>query len=313
MHHNRKLGYKPMNIILKTSLWLSIVCLGGGLPSTSHAQILKKVTDKAKEVVEQRQRQAERKVDNTIDRTIDEALEKGTDLDRSPRSSDRPSGHPSLFGDIKTESQYNFTTTINYNIKIETKGKAARSIDYELLYHRDEPYSAVRVNEYTSKKSAEGTTVIYDVKNQCMIILSEDPANRMSMAMPWSLDPAAWQEYKATQAPPRPHGATLAGFESIGTKTIAGFESQGYLVRDEGSIVEVWMSDEFAPELQRMLQQGQSSTMLNTFMPSILPGGMLLELRSNNLRTGEVTVMSMTGIDTKKSLSWRMRDYPRKM
>ncbi|MEY3774279.1 MAG: hypothetical protein RLZZ129_1059 [Verrucomicrobiota bacterium] len=104
------------------------------------------------------------------------------------------------------------------------------------------------------------------------------------------------------------------GFERIGTKTIAGFKCQGYRFSDEATRADIWMCEEFSPDLRRIFERTRSgNSLFNTFVPAVLPTGMLLEIRTENRKSGESMLMTFTGLSSENPLVIRMSDYPRAM
>lgn len=285
--------------------------LGVSTVETSAQNLLKRVTDRVVDRVEQRaQQKADQAVDEKVDEVIDQAGNAVTGRSNRPTAA---SGM-GLFN-LNTDSSYRFDTRLAYKIEITEKRKQRREIRYELLYSEGGSNTGIRVIEAAHTKSPDDLMVIYDGKNQCMVLLQDSADGKVSMTMPWSMDPASLQEYGDPPASGTFKAASLgAGFERIGTKAVAGFKCQGYRFKDNSTSAEIWMCEDFSPELRRIFEKTRKgNSLVNTFIPSVLPTGMLLEIRTANEKTGESMLMTFTGVANDRPLVIRMSDYPRAM
>jgi len=293
--------------------------------ASAEAQLLKRLSDKAKEMVDQRLRNTERKAEDAVERKIDEAIDRGTDQALGRGESQAKSGAPatgafSPFGAfaLNPEIHYTFNRQVTYKIQTKApKQSRAEEISFSLLYAEGQTYMGNKVVNHSGRAKGDDAMVVYDAKNQCMVIFHDGADGRRSMALPWGMDPAAATAVDANPEASRPRtepapAAGMPGFERIGTKVIAGYTCNGYRSGDASSRVEMWMSEEFPADLRRVLEESRASSMLNTFMPQALPMGMLLEIRSENSKTGESMVMTLTGVSS-ETLTLRLADYPRAM
>jgi alpha-glucosidase (family GH31 glycosyl hydrolase) len=288
-------------------------------PIEAHAQnFLKRITDRAKDAVDERIRQTERKVDETIERKINEAIDQATEATKPGTKSD-PSGMSTMGGfagfggNLITESSYRFDTRLGYTIQIDGKQNNRREIHYELLYNEGGDYTGTKITEAKHKQKAEDMLVIYDGKNQCMVMVQDSPNEKFAMTVPWAFDAASLQEQGGAPVSASMDPEAMGrGFERIGTKTVAGFKCLGYRFSDETTRADIWMCDEFSPELHRIFERTRSgNSLLNTFMPAVLPTGMLLEIRTENRQSGESMLMTFTGAASDRPLVINMSDYSR--
>jgi hypothetical protein len=144
--------------------------------------------------------------------------------------------------------------------------------------------------------NAGAAMMIYDFDNQAMVMLMEAEESRFSIAYNWAIASAEWNTPPAT-------AADMPQFESLGTRTINGYASEGYRTVDGDQTTDMWVSTEVAPGIERIFQANRTVPMMNANMPAGYPQGMIMELTSENTKTSEKVVMRTLGIETGKPVS----------
>lgn len=216
---------------------------------------------------------------------------------------------------IEVADSYDFDIAATFEIhKLDRRGRRDRDEDMEMVFYYSEnaPYTGTRMTAGPGAEQEGAAMIIYDFEHQLMLMLMESEGERFAMPYNWAAvmeDAQAWpiddmdaEDVEADTAMP--------AFEHIGSRRISGYDSEGYRVQDETHVTEIWVSDEVAPGIERIFQANRSMPMLGGSMPPGYPQGMLMELNSEDLESGETVVMRTTDIDMDADASFVMSDYP---
>jgi Domain of unknown function (DUF4412) len=214
-------------------------------------------------------------------------------------------------GNTKTESSYTFNIVTTMEI-VSSKQKG-KSILTTLINTR-EPYMGMKIVGPDDKKSNGTAVVVLDSKNQAMVMLMSTDTSRFSMAYGWA---------NALKYAPPPTADTAAeqpvnwdtvkvwrSYTRIGTKTIAGYEADGYRMETTDGTGEVWVSHDPALAGSGMFGAGSELKQLRGRLPADYPTGMLLAMNGVDNQTGEKVSMTVTNIDTHAHTTYAMSDYP---
>ena len=98
-------------------------------------------------------------------------------------------------------------------------------------------------------------------------------------------------------------------FESLGTKTILGYECEGYKTKDEGSEYEFWVSTEEIEGLEHSLSANSSTKYLRGNPMLSHPSGSILSWKGID-EDGETFEMTMIEINNRVNLSFDVSEYP---
>ncbi len=268
----------------------------------------------------------ERKVNNKIDQKIEEMVNKAVDQsfdamfgDGSPSAdkSGKTPGTPRLFNllpNAPTEARYDFDATITYNI--ERFGKNGKSNDKATMlmqFAKNAPFMGVQYTPSKKEKGSGDITVIFDSKNESMVMLMQSEDQKFSMAYGWSdalrYAEAAADTDNAIYAEGADQTVGNVTYKYIGKKKIAGYDAEGYRADDaDGTVSEVWVSRDAALTFARMMGATASMKQLRT-MPANHPVGMLLEANSTE-KNGERTLMTAVKIDPNASVRIDMSEFP---
>jgi hypothetical protein len=213
---------------------------------------------------------------------------------------------------ITLEDEYNFDLAAIFEIQaFDSSGTASEPTQMEFHYAANAPYTGTRILSGEGA-NAGAAMIIYDFSNQVMLMLMDADDSRFSIAYNWAIASAEWNtEWELS---PEQAGQTTASdlpqFESIGTRTINGYASEGYRTEDDEQSFEIWVSKEVAPGIERIFQANRTSPTLNGSMPAGYPQGMIMEMNTVNKQSGEKVQMRTLSIDTDSEVSYQMSDYP---
>jgi hypothetical protein len=305
---------------MKTSLvrYTCVVTLGFLSANLAQAQFLRGLGDRLVDSVANR---VERNVENRIVQSLEERA--GQAVDQSFDAMFAGVANNSTGGDaagratfsklfdtsnVKTLDEYRFDIAATFEIEtLDRRGRAKRDEKAEMVfyYSADAPYTGTRMT--SGAGASEGSAmIIYDFDNSLMLMLMESEGERFAMPYNWGaimddMD-SSWTDENIEEAFP--------DFERIGSRRIAGYQSEGFRTRTESHVTEIWVSDEVAPGIERIFQANRAMPLLGGNLPSGYPQGMLMELNAEDLESGETVVMRTRNIETDANISFRMQDYP---
>jgi hypothetical protein len=293
--------------------FISVVALTSVLNHSANAQIFRGLTERLVNAVEERvESNVEKRVVQSLEDTARQSVDQSFNAMFSgmdPAAGSTGQGGPSILSSMLDTSNltlqdvYNFDIAANFEIQsFDSKGNASDPMQMVFHYAENAPYTGTRMLSGDAA-NAGAAMMIYDFDNQAMVMLMETDGSRFSIAYNWAIASAEWNTLPAT-------AGDLPQFESIGARTINGYASEGYRTVDEDQTTEIWVSEEVAPGIERIFQANRTVPMMNANMPAGYPQGMIMELTSENTRTGEKVVMRTLGIETGNAVSYNMSDYP---
>jgi hypothetical protein len=312
---------------------------------TANAQILQRLQSRAKEAVE---RSVERKIEDEVGRRIDSMAEKAVDetFDRifgstgstsensstGSTASNRRSRQSSVnfmkrFTDasnITTENEYRFNIITTLEMEtIKANGQSDGKMNMVFHYNDNSSYTGTRITSADLKDDASDAMIIYDFKNEVMVMMMNTDNSKFSIAYNWSEALKAIDEtneysqvaeYNADAAPLEMVGSSthvdMPNFKHLGTKTISGYRSEGYLMEDDYSSNEIWVTNEIAYGMDRMFEANRSMPAVGNNLPGDYPSGMIMEMTSVDKETGSKFIMRTTEVNKNANVVFRMADYP---
>src|ERR1035437_9374241 len=210
----------------------------------------------------------------------------------------------------KTEASYSFNVVATMEIESsKQKDKAVLTT----LYNTNEPYVGMKIVSPDDKKSNGTAFIVMDAKNQAMVMMMSTDTSKFSMAYGWS---DAQKYAPPTSSAPREQVnwdtvKVWRNYTRIGTKTIAGYASDGYRMESPDGTVDVWVSHDRALAGGGMFGASSQLKQMRGRLPADYPQGMLMQVTSVNSKTGEKGSMTVTNIDTNAQVTYAMSDYPR--
>jgi hypothetical protein len=309
---------RPIGFSLAAALFLLSIP-----QAEAEGQLGRLLERKAKEAVE---RKAEAKVDQKIDemagKLVDRSFESifgaegpegaapsGTGAEGGAATRRAGAGMFAAMPNAPTEERYDFDLVISYDLELTEKGKRSEEMATMLThYSRSAPYTGTRMTPNDAKKSDGEAFIIFDAKNESMVMLMTSEDGKFSMAYGWKDAQAYAEAADATGA--KGADAEPVNFERIGTKSIAGYSAEGYRSTTEDGTTEIWVSRDAALAPGRMFGANASMKQMRGIIPDGQPMGALLEVNTLN-KGGDRMVMRATKVDTSARVRIEMSEYPK--
>lgn len=301
-----------------TVFTMLLVCFS----ATAEAQLLNRLKDRAVNAAENR---VEQKIGDEVERAAERMVENAWNSAFGYDPDDAGSGFTIPFSfnsNAATEDFYSFDIVTTMEIETtDSEGKSEEPLVMQMLFNENELYSGTKFSGAQMEEAEGEIFIIYDMKNESMVMLMESNDGNFSFAYDWKQAAKFAQEYAemdqdadySDDYEETDHYEEFdywQDFEKLGTRTIAGIESQGFLAQDENVRTEYWVSQDQDFGIYNMLRTNSHNKQLRGKVPEDYPIGMLMELIHEDLTTGEITTMKVTEIDDMASVQYRMSDYP---
>lgn len=274
--------------------------------SAAQSQILKRLKDRAKQKVEDK---IEQRVDQKIDETAEKMVEKSWNsiFGNGFGSEDSSSGYSFLLNNnVNTEDRYTFDVITTMEIQdISDNNNREAPIQMVMHFNDDELYTGTRFSGEDMNEGDGDVFIIYDFKNEAMVMLMKSDDGNFSSAYDWKQISQITDEAEVEQEEDWP------GFEKIGTRTIAGSISEGYLSVSEDSRTEVWVTQDHDFGFQRMFRANAGTRQLKGKLPENYPAGMMMEMTHEDLVNGNRIILRVTDIRKNVNITYSMSDYSR--
>jgi hypothetical protein len=207
-----------------------------------------------------------------------------------------------LTDNVPHEEVYNFDAYIQMEISIYKKnGKLDEQMLYDSYLHKEAADYAMEFREKDYK-----STVVFDTKNQAMLVLSESGAEKTGFAT--SVDPDAMADLVEEYA--EEEEVDMDSYKPVKTgktKEILGYKCEEYLVEEEDSEIHMWVSDQLGEEIRKEWMANQQ-TFGAMFVHAYALNGMVLEYDLIE-KNGAKTIMEVKKIDMNHSHEVDTRDY----
>ncbi|HHX83280.1 MAG TPA: hypothetical protein GX696_09910 [Pseudomonadaceae bacterium] len=312
---------------MRTSLFAksSLLVIAGVLTTTSvaEAQFLRGLQDRLTDAVERRVAKnvedrvvgkIEDRAEGMVDSSFESAFQAGSQANGGSGGDDAGSIFSRMLNtsNIEVADRYDFNIAATFEVEtLDNRGRSNKDSAMEMVFYYSDnaPYTGTRMTSGPASQQDGSAMIIYDFDNQVMLMLMESEGERFAMPYNWGamldeVEAGAWGDMNQEA------DANMPEFEHIGSRRISGYSSEGYRVRTEGHVTEIWVSDDVAPGIERIFQANRSIPLLGSHMPAGYPQGMLMELNAEDLESGEVVVMRTTDIDMDANVSFRMSEYP---
>jgi hypothetical protein len=275
------------------------------ISTAANAQIVDRTTDRATQKANDR---VDQRIDQGIDKGLDaiegvfrkgkkkdksaseQAPEETSDQEKSNASSTESQAAYGMFGASSTELKSNYDFDHQVDMRIESfdkKGKSEGVQTMQMFFSDSETHVGV-------KAIMEGmnSVSIIDMTKYQMIMLMDMGGSKMAMAI--DFDPSKFAtEVETTDE------ATDVNFRKTGrTKTILGYSCDEYIMEDESSTVEFWVTREEQLDLFKAFgAMGASGKGAGGFSSvTEYPMGMTMEFTSTEKKNGEKATMQVTKI-----------------
>jgi len=288
--------------------------------SIAEAQLRNRLKDRAKNAAAER---VEQKIGNEVEKAAERAVERAWTSVFGDGFGEAGDGFRvpfSLNSNAVTEEAYLFDVMTVMEIQTtHSNGQTSDPIYMKMFFNEHEVYTGTKFSGAQAEEADGDIFIIHDLKNESMVMLMDSEDGKFSFAYDWRqaeqfLEEIAEDdqyqdedEYEYDGEYDKDH---WEGFRSLGTKTIAGLESRGYATEGDGVKMEYWVTEDEGFGIFNMLRANSETKQLRGKVPDEHPVGMMMEMISENIETGEKTVMRVTEIDRNAGLHFQMAEYP---
>src|SRR6056297_2737628 len=210
------------------------------LASTANAQLFNRLKDRAKKAAENK---VEEKISNEVEKAAERAVEKSWQSIFGEEFGSEGDGINVSFtmsSNAATEASYSFNTITTMEVeRISESGESEGPMIMKMHFNDGESYSGTQFSGEQMDDSEGDMFMIYDLKNESMVMLMESEDGKYSFAFDWKQAESLMKDFEKmeeeyeTDPEGEDSGTATAretetdempGLEEIGTKTVAGYE-----------------------------------------------------------------------------------------
>jgi hypothetical protein len=293
-------------------------------PVFGHAQILNKLKNKVQQAIE---RKIEQKVEEKVEREVDKAAGKAVDnawdavfgadsasYNGSSIDTAKLKQLSSVFNqaNVPTESQYSFDIKTTMEMKfIPKSGRLDPPTILEMYFKQGTKYTGSTYTGDASRNEGEMMFMIADYQNKALIVLMSDKEKKFRTVM--SMDPTLYNlsaEVEKQQEPVDWNNVTeWRGYKKLGKRTILGYSCDGYAITNEIGKSEVWITRDEIFGMENFFNAGNMG--MKSKFPSEMPYGMLVEMQSEDLKTGDKSIITLKEVKKGINQIFKISDYPK--
>ncbi|HLR31556.1 MAG TPA: hypothetical protein VK074_03650, partial [Fodinibius sp.] len=212
----------------------------------ANAQLFNRLKDKAKEAATKK---AEEKLSEQVEKMAEQMIEDSWNsiFGEMPEGGMSGGGLPfSLSSNIQTEDVYNFNTVTTMEItSINKDGESEPPVTMDMYFNENEMYTGSRFSSEEMNREDGNLFIIYDFKNSAMLMLMENEEEKFSFGYEWKQALAQAGDSAGTEQMEEINWSEVdewQGYTKIGSKSIQGYECDGYRSENNGEVVEVWVT-----------------------------------------------------------------------
>jgi hypothetical protein len=293
-------------------------------PVFGNAQILNKLKNKVQQAIE---RKIEQKVEEKVEREVDKAAGKAVDnawdavfgadsasYNGSSIDTAKLKQLSSVFNqaNVPTESQYSFDIKTTMEMKfIPKSGRLDPPTILEMYFKQGTKYTGSTYTGDASRNEGEMMFMIADYQNKALIVLMSDKEKKFRTVM--SMDPTLYNlsaELEKQQEPVDWNNVTeWRGYKKLGKRTILGYSCDGYAITNEIGKSEVWITRDEIFGMENFFNAGNMG--MKSKFPSEMPYGMLVEMQSEDLKTGDKSIITLKEVKKGINQIFKISDYPK--
>jgi hypothetical protein len=293
-------------------------------PVFGNAQILNKLKNKVQQAIE---RKIEQKVEEKVEREVDKAAGKAVDnawdavfgadsasYNGSSIDTAKLKQLSSVFNqaNVPTESQYSFDIKTTMEMKfIPKSGRLDPPTILEMYFKQGTKYTGSTYTGDASRNEGEMMFMIADYQNKALIVLMSDKEKKFRTVM--SMDPTLYNlsaELEKQQEPVDWDNVTeWRGYKKLGKRTILGYSCDGYAITNEIGKSEVWITRDEIFGMENFFNAGNMG--MKSKFPSEMPYGMLVEMQSEDLKTGDKSIITLKEVKKGINQIFKISDYPK--
>ncbi|WP_340103863.1 DUF4412 domain-containing protein [Rhodohalobacter sp. 8-1] len=304
--------------------FLILMMLSLAFATTADAQLFNRLKDRAKKAAENK---VEEKLSNEVEKAAERAVEKTWQSIFGEEFGEEGDGINVSFtmnSDAVTEESYSFDMITTMQVEtVRENGNSDGPMIMKMHFNNTESYSGTQFSGEEMDDSEGEMFMIYDLKNESMVMLMESDDGKYSFAYDWKQAQQLAKDFDEMETDQEMNSDTEMetktdaeytdkpqNFEEIGTKTIAGLECRGYRSETEESVIEYWVTEDEDVGIYKMLRVNEQTKHLKGNVPKNYPTGTLMEMVQEDLNSGEKTSMRVTDINRNASVTYTMSDYP---
>jgi hypothetical protein len=293
-------------------------------PVFGNAQILNKLKNKVQQAIE---RKIEQKVEEKVEREVDKAAGKAVDnawdavfgadsasYNGSSIDTAKLKQLSSVFNqaNVPTESQYSFDIKTTMEMKfIPKSGRLDPPTILEMYFKQGTKYTGSTYTGDASRNEGEMMFMIADYQNKALIVLMGDNEKKYRTVM--SMDPALYNQSNQVEKQQDPvdwnNVTEWRGYKKLGKKTIMGYSCDGYSITNEIGKSEVWITRDETFGTENFFNAGNMG--MKSKFPSEMPYGMLVEMQSEDLKTGDKSIITLKEVKKGINQIFKISDYPK--
>ena len=145
------------------------------------------------------------------------------------------------------------------------------------------------------------SVVLIDTKNNAVLLLSEDEGEKTGIAMGY--DPAALSEVSGEI-----NEDDYSSYKTGKTKDILGYSCDEYVIKEDGTKVQMWVSAKLGKEVEQDLL-GNEQVFGGAFLHAARANGMVMEYNYTDENSGENRKLVITKLDLKAMYSVKTSEY----
>lgn len=279
----------------------------------AEAQILNRLKKKAQDAAE---RKAEEKLAEQVQQMAEQMVEKSWQSIFGEMNADSLNGGAlpfSLNSNVKTEDAYTFDTITTMEIQsIPKYGQPEPPVTMDMHFNKNEMYTGTKFSSEEMKKDNGDLFIIYDLKNSAMIMLMGKDQDKFSFAYDWKqpLEAESLAKNQPEEEINWDKAENWHNYKKMGTKNILGYNCDGYRSENEKQVVDVWISRDADFGMSNLFKANANAKQLRGKIPEEYPEGMIMQMISEDLESGDKMIMNVTDIQNNARVSYAMADYP---
>lgn len=291
---------------------LTAIFLAGLFSVDAEAQIMNRLKDRAKKAAADK---AEEKVAEQVEKAAQRAVERSWNAIFGEMITDSTSGARmpfSISSNVETEDAYQFTTITTMEIRtIKNNGEEEPPVIMNMHFNENGEYTGTKFESEEMKQEDGDLFIIYDFKNSSMLMLMDNEDEKFSFAYDWQQNfESTYDDSLFDEDADWENVEEWEDYKRIGSKTIQGYECDGYRSENENEIVEVWVTRDAELGMNNLFKANANAKQMKGKIPQEYPYGMIMEMQLEDLKNGEKTTMEVIDIDKNANVSYKMADYP---
>ena len=279
----------------------------------AHGQIFDRLKKKAKEAATQK---AEEKLSQKIEEMTYKMVEDSWNSIFGEMGTDSLSPNSTPFmmsSNVQTEDAYDFNIITTMEVITTSKdGKSEPPMFMDMYFNQNKSYTGAKFRSEEMQKQDGDLFIVYDFDNKAMLMLISNKKDNFSFAYDWNQLTTQAEESTDDneQETNQNTDSHWKNYTHIGSKTILGYQCDGYQSENDNEIVELWIAPDADFGSQRMFGAHANAKQIKGKIPEDYPTGMMMEMQSENRNSGEKISLKVTSINRNSNVTYSMADFP---